>query len=487
MPENTVIIDDQDGNGKAILEKIKDISSLIINEIKSQYLEDQTPWIIGFSGGKDSTAVLQLIFYALAELPPKQRHKEVHVLSNDTLVENPNVVRFLDTQLQVIEEKGKGELFKHNPDLFQVAKVTPKLEDTFWLNLIGKGYPSPNRWFRWCTERMKINPTSDYILRQVSEHGKAIIVLGTRKAESSNRAASMQQYEVKGVRIRKHSLPNAYVFAPIADMSNQEVWTYLVNTPNPWGADNQELLDLYRSASEVMECPLVIDTTTPSCGNSRFGCWTCTVVDKDRSMTNMIANGEEWMLPLMDFRDRLAEYRNDETKRMKRRRTGQEGIGPFTMATRKEILEELLKLEKRVDMELISREELSAIQLQWQYDGNFTDSVSEIYQKIKGVETMIPESQIAKRKREEYRILAEACEAHGVDPDHVKELMQLENEHLSFLRRHNIFEDMRKKVERFIVESNDRQDSSRISGDEQATDRNPLDDVSNLGRNNDED
>lgn len=438
-----------------LLLQINGLARSIMEEIKSQYLEDKTPWIVGFSGGKDSTAVLQLIFHALAELEANQLQKEVHVLSNDTLVENPSVVKFLDEQLKLIERAGKERLFSHAHHLFEVAKVTPKLEDTFWLNLIGKGYPSPNRWFRWCTERMKINPTNDYILQQVNEHGKAIIVLGTRKAESGNRAASMKQYKVQGVRLRKHTLPNAYVFAPIAEMSNQEVWTYLVNTPNPWGADNQELLDLYRSASEVMECPLVIDTTTPSCGNSRFGCWTCTVVEKDRSMSNMIANGEEWMLPLMDFRDWLSKIRNDDSKRMKRRRTGQKGIGPFTMETRKKILEKLLRLEKQVGMELISEEELSAIQLQWNFDGNFHESVSEIYKSIKGVETMLPESHSTKHKREEYHILAKACETHGVNPDHVKELMQLEKEHLSFLRRHNIFEDMRKKIERFIDETDD--------------------------------
>ncbi|MCB1193045.1 MAG: hypothetical protein H7A23_12965 [Leptospiraceae bacterium] len=37
-----------------------------------------------------------------------------------------------------------------------------------------------------------------------------------------------------------------------------------------------------------MECPLVIDDTTPSCGNSRLGCWTCTVIDQDKSMGYMI-------------------------------------------------------------------------------------------------------------------------------------------------------------------------------------------------------
>jgi DNA sulfur modification protein DndC len=144
-------------------------------------LVDTIPWVVGFSGGKDSTAVLQLIFTALSELPPEKLTKEIHVLSNDTLVENPKVVDFLDRQLATILEAGRTSLFAHNPDLFYVKKTTPKLDDTFWLNIIGKGYPSPNRWFRWCTERMKINPTNEYILDTVSKHGRAIIILGTRR------------------------------------------------------------------------------------------------------------------------------------------------------------------------------------------------------------------------------------------------------------------------------------------------------------------
>lgn len=267
--ENAVFVAEKT-EAQLFLEQTFEKAKAVIEEIKAQYLEDSIPWVIGFSGGKDSTAVLQLIFYALSELPKEKLNKEIHVLSNDTLVENPNVVNFLDFQLQKIHESGKNELFAHNPKLFNVVKVTPKLEDTFWLNLIGKGYPSPNRWFRWCTERMKINPTSDYIVKTVNKHGSSIIVLGTRKAESANRAASMQRYEVKGLRLRKHTLPNAYVFAPIAEMTTKEVWAYLINSPNPWKSNNQELLNLYRSASDVMECPLVIDDTTPSCGNSRF-------------------------------------------------------------------------------------------------------------------------------------------------------------------------------------------------------------------------
>ncbi len=422
----------------------------IINEIIDQYFEDDLPWVIGFSGGKDSTAILQLIFYAISEISELGRKKEIHVLSNDTLVENPNIVRFLDLQLAAIEMEGKNNLYKHNPSLFNVVKVIPKLEDTFWLNLIGKGYPSPNKWFRWCTERMKINPTNDYILQTVSKHGKAIIVLGTRKAESLNRLVNMKQYELNGIRIRKHSLSNAYVFAPIAELTTKEVWTYLINNENPWKIDNQDLLDIYRSAADIMDCPLVIDDTTPSCGNSRFGCWVCTVVEEDKSMQNMILSGDEWMEPLFDFRNWLKKIRDIDEFREKQRRTGQDGLGPFKLEVRKEILERLLQIETKVGMDFLTLPELSAIQIQWNFDGNFKYSIADIYKSIKGKKIMVSENGQAKRKKDEFAILEKVCDKHKINPEHIKELMELEKENLSFLRRGTLYKDMQTKIAKFL-------------------------------------
>ena len=117
----------------------------IIVDIKEQYLADDTPWIIGFSGGKDSTTLLQLVFYSLLELQNEniELHKEIHVLCNDTLVENPAVARWIDGTLDKIRVAGEDYGFP-----IKVVKVTPILGDTFWINLIGKGYPSPNRFFR---------------------------------------------------------------------------------------------------------------------------------------------------------------------------------------------------------------------------------------------------------------------------------------------------------------------------------------------------
>ena len=109
----------------------------ILSEIQEQYLADTTPWIIGFSGGKDSTTVLQMVFYALSDLPKERLSKEVHVLFNDTLVENPAVIKYVNGQLEKIETAGKEKLFAHNPELFSVVTVTPELKDTFWVSLIG--------------------------------------------------------------------------------------------------------------------------------------------------------------------------------------------------------------------------------------------------------------------------------------------------------------------------------------------------------------
>lgn len=438
-----------------IAEKLK----IITKDIQEQYLADDMPWVIGYSGGKDSTAVAQMVMYALARLPKEHLNKEVHILSNDTLVENPSVVEYIDKQLKLIEKVGKNNLFSHNPSLFQVVKVVPKIQDRFWINLIGKGYPSPNRWFRWCTERLKINPTNDYIKQQVSRLGKVIVVLGTRKAESTNRAKSMEKYDLQditGEKLRKHTLPNSWMFSPIVDLATQEVWTYLLQVPSFWGGDNKKLVAMYRNASEnAAECPLVIDTSTSSCGNSRFGCWVCTVVAKDKSMENLIENGEDWMVPLLDFRDYLVTAREDYSTRMPYNRMNKDGYGPFKFDIRAEMLRRVLEIEGETGLEIISKQELAAIQLQWNYDGGFEFNVPDIYFSVKKKLLAMPHNnELEKREFEEFQILKDVAEENGVNPNHIRELLLTEKEYVTYLRRSNVFNEIQKKIERFVDREN---------------------------------
>ena len=332
----------------------------ILKNIQEVYTQDSTPWVIGYSGGKDSTALLQFIFYALSELPRKKLRKEVHVISNDTCVENPVVLAYVEKELRKIRKAGKYTLFAHDPNLFKVKTTVPKLEERFWVNLIAKGYPSPNRWFRWCTERLKINPTNEYIAKAVGKSGKAIIVLGTRTAESANRAAAMRHYD-NGDRLREHTLPNAYVYTPIADLGNHDVWAYLFRFDSPWGGDTEKLFSLYEDASDGGECPFVVETGTPSCGKSRFGCWVCTVIDRDKAIENYIENGDAWLKPLLEFRNELYKIRQASYQYIPNRIKSRVKFGPFLIRTRRKLLGRLLeiqdKLSDRLEKKLIRDDE----------------------------------------------------------------------------------------------------------------------------------
>jgi DNA sulfur modification protein DndC len=259
-----------------------------------------------------------------------------------------------------------------------VVTTQPDADATFWVNLIGRGYPSPNRSFRWCTDRMKIQPTSRHIREQVDKAGQVILLLGVRRDESATRAGSVARYD-NGQRLNRHNdLVGCMVFRPIVEITTDEIWEFLATHRPPWGGSHDALVALYRN-SNGGECPVVTQKSdVPSCGttSSRFGCWTCTVVEKDRSLEGFVEAGFTEFSPLLDFRDWLAGIRNDPARRMARRRDGRVLItadgtfvpGPFTLATRAEILDQLLVLQARVGRRLISNDEIERIREIWAED-----------------------------------------------------------------------------------------------------------------------
>lgn len=343
-------------------------------ELLDEYIQEHSaPWIIGYSGGKDSTLVAHLVIEMLMALPPSRRTRQVHIVANDTLVESPLIIKHIQTSLEDIA-RAAGAF-----DLPVMTKITrPAPEQSFWVNLIGRGYPSPNRSFRWCTDRMKILPTSRYIREQVDAAGQVILLLGVRRSESATRSGSVARYD-NGERLNRHNdLPGCMVFRPIVELSTDDVWEFLGMHEPPWGGSHRALVKLYRDAGGG-ECPVVTQKSdAPSCGtsSSRFGCWTCTVVEKDRSLEGFVESGFKEFGPMLDFRDWLASIRNEPERRMARRRDGRITItdtgtfipGPFTLHTRAEILDKLRTLEKRVGHGLISDEEVSLIQAIWAQD-----------------------------------------------------------------------------------------------------------------------
>lgn len=421
--------------------------------IRETYQANEYPWVIGFSGGKDSTATVQLIWSALSDLPKDELSKPVYIISSDTLVETPVVVEQINTNLKKMEMKAQESGLP-----FYVKKVTPEIKDSFWVNLIGKGYPAPSQKFRWCTERLKIKPVNLFVLETAASHGEVVMVLGARKSESMSRAQVMNKRgKLPGTQLTRHSsLSRAYVYTPIEDFTTDDVWTYLLQVQSPWGGNNRDLAALYRS-TQSGECPLVVDVDTPSCGNSRFGCWVCTLVSQDRSMQGLIDNGEEWMEPLLDFRDMLSETqipeRKHEFRDFKRRnghvivKSGKTIPGPYKPEFRKKLLGDLLQLQKELqkdgpdpDLILISAAELHEIRKNWKADfSDWEDSLPRIYRNIMGEDLDWIESEMGVFSEEDQASLLEICDEFNVPLQILTRLLDTERKMAGMGRRVGIY------------------------------------------------
>ena len=407
---------------------------------------------------KDSTVLLTLVWIALTRLKESgiPLHRRVYVVCNDTMVENPVIEEYVTTVLQTIKKAAKEQQLP-----ITVRTTTPQIEDTFWSCVIGKGYPVPNNAFRFCTEKMKIKPTSTFITNQVAADGEAIILIGTRLDESQQRANSIRKHEIKGHRLTKHPLnPNTYTYAPIKELMLEEVWWIINIIPSPWGFDNKILFKIYSDASaDDYECPTVVtDETHRSCGQSRFGCWICTVVKEDKSMTSLIKNGVEWMKPLLDFRNRLVLNRNVSELRSDRRRNGQLAVdetghnqGCYTMKYRIQLLRELLTIQKetqefRSSIDLITSQELIAIQVIWYRDGNFTTTVNDIYNQVYGFD--LPNDNIGLQER---LMLEKACK----DSSHyrlIQELLALQKNKTLLMKKYGLQTDLDNRLATFVKE-----------------------------------
>ena len=435
----------------------------LVQEIQEIYLADSRPWIIGFSGGKDSTTVLSLIYFALLQLSPSKRKKHIYVVSSDTLVETPVVVDLIKDVLAMINKKAKSHSLP-----MSAHPVFPEPDQTFWVNLLGRGYPAPSSKFRWCTERMKIDPVSNFVKERVKNHGEVIVVLGSRSKESSTRAQVIAKHKIDGSSLGRHpSLPNSYSYMPIEEWDADEVWEYLMSAPCPWGGSNRQLFELYKGSNQG-ECPLVIDKSTPSCGNSRFGCWTCTVVTEDKAIHGLIESGDEWMTPLLHFRNELyqsaqpenaKEFRNDKRrsgritfdKKDKEAEQAKHIRGPYWLSKRKQWVEKLLIIEKQLrddghDIELIQRTELQAIRQEWLKDPNepdWEDSMPAIFKKVYPDEAIDwIENDAGAFSEPDMKLLKELEEKHNTPAELIMKLLEVELSKIGANKRHGIFQKL---------------------------------------------
>jgi len=431
--------------------------SEIHEEIRRVYLADNRPWVIGYSGGKDSTATLQLVWNALESLPRKRMEKSVYVISSDTMVESPAIIDLITSNLNSIQTIAALEGL---PFCTQIVK--PKILDTFWVNLLGKGYPVPYSRNRWCTDRLKISPMNEYIMSKIAQYGEVVIVLGLRKQESTTRAQAIEKHSIRRTNLKSHTFfPGAYVYLPIVNFSTDDVWEYLTENSCPWGdfKTHQELFALYRDAG-ADERPLVMDESTPPLGNRRFGCWVCTVVTRDLSMETLIETRKiAWMKKLLEMRNFVATFKEPEQKKQyrdHRRRNGKVYFKPgskeiawgqttiekgLPQILLRRLLETQLAIQKDVPHAvLISSDELHEIRRLWRTEQHdWQDQVPQIYHEVTGKHLNWIQEDMGAFTTEDQIMLDKICRKNNVPLNLVAKLLDLEREFHGMSRRVNIY------------------------------------------------
>lgn len=435
----------------------------IITEIQSVMTDEATlgmPWIIGFSGGKDSTVLLMLTWIALQRLHDKgvRIDSKVYVVCNDTQVENPVISTYVDEVLGYIESAAVESALP-----IYVKKTIPDVDNTFWVNVIGKGYPVPNSNFRWCTDRLKIKPTGAFLTKQIDDKGSAIVLLGTRYSESETRSRTMKKHQVKGKLLSRHNTEmNSFIYAPIRDLSLEEVWYLIRAVPSPWGFDNNVLFRIYSDASaDDYECPTVVtDKNHSSCGQSRFGCWTCTVVQNDKSMTALVNNGYKWLEALLEFRNELQQGRSESDNRMGVTRDGRHAvsddgrnIGTYNIPYRIELLKRLLQIQQQLlsdghNIILIKQQELIAIQINWYRDGFFDQSVYNIIN-----DTKLKSDFKSKSDKDISEIVLAICSEES-EVALINNLLHLQNSKSILVNKYGISKDIENLLDKYILNDN---------------------------------
>jgi len=335
-----------------------------IDFVRSVISANKGQMLLGYSGGKDSSAVLKLVFAALRGV--KKITNPIKIVYCDTQVENPIIDAFVKRTLKAL----KSEIRKGKLSL-EVNVVKPELHRGYFVRVIGRGYPPPTNSFRWCTNDLRIRP----IKKILSEHAQsATVIVGTRLAESQQRDRTIRKYEsadrnADGIPFfQKQKEANRFVdlFAPIVDLSTDQVWETLCELTEPYAIDVEALAKLYRDGGG--ECPTIRDFKDKPCSKARFGCWVCTVVRQDRSGQRLIEAGYDSLAPYFEFRKWLLDIRNVEHYRCKSRRNGSHGLGPFTLDARRMILSRLGELEKKTGTSLLSSAQREKIAQLWKQD-----------------------------------------------------------------------------------------------------------------------
>jgi len=362
--------------------------------LKHFYLEDPRSMCVAFSGGKDSTALVYLVCEMLQNLKKNdlKLSKNIYIINSNTLAELPPLLKHLEDSLNSIRVYAK----EHDLPLI-VREVFPEEKDTLNVQLLGVGMPPPSNSFRWCTDKLKVNPI-DKEIKKIFPSGEFISVIGTRKDESFSRSARIEKLSIKDTNLKINDrYPNASNLMPIEDWTTKDVWQYIFDQKSDL-LDVNFLWQLYSDASgkDANECSFAaaggenIDEGKLGCGVSRFGCWQCYMVrDKDKSLDGLMNSGYSDIHFYKEYRDwywNLTQQPWEKTRDPYNHRTqikdlynkggddnpkyGMTMPKGLTLKIRKKSLKKILELQDKLKEKIITKEEIIIIQERWLNEGD---------------------------------------------------------------------------------------------------------------------
>ena len=181
-------------------------------EIKLEYMKESSPWLLAYSGGKDSSAVLNLLMLAMANSADLLR--KVYVVFCDTGVENPLVTEFARFAFRQI-----NAFAKRNALPISTYILRPKKKDGYWVKVVGRGCPPPTNRFRWCTDKLRVNPVRDFCIK--NELTNVTTILGVRKGESNQRDRTIKKYVKSSNYLRYYDSNNRLYYLSVSPKTGQ--------------------------------------------------------------------------------------------------------------------------------------------------------------------------------------------------------------------------------------------------------------------------
>lgn len=344
--------------------------------------------IVAWSGGKDSSAVLNLVLRsAAAYVEAGNISPRIIVTHADPGgVENPAVAIQANKDMDAI--KLFAEFYGIN---VEIKVSTPSQNTRFAVKVIGgRDLPvySGLQAGRKCTQDWKVLPMqkmTKHIVKEVKDTGKDVCtILGTRFDESTGRKARMEG--------RGETADNVWLsdkgelrLSPIADWSDVDLWRYLHACARGEYLSYSTfsgLIELYKAGSDPADVQTIGGVEVYAC---RFGCAICTA-GKDKSMGWMLKNNPEkygWMEGL----HKLQQYKLNIQHDLDRRNwvcfdlyRGYARLRPNTFSP--SMMEELLRYVLTLQVQeydasggnprfqIISLEDIIAIDATWSLQGH---------------------------------------------------------------------------------------------------------------------